>query len=220
MFRILLADDSKTIQKVLRLSLSEEHYQIECFDEVESARSYVGRFGGDVILVDVGLPGGGGYEFCRQLKRDLDTAAIPVILLAGSLEPIDVDRMAWAGADASLTKPFETSQLVELIDEMVQRRRIQRDNPVEAASTLEAEVPQPADIVRAPRHGALFALTRGDCRPRFRILVSQAWQRSVPPKLTEEQFEAILRAVSKQLPQTLRELLPDVTREILRQQTS
>jgi CheY-like chemotaxis protein len=180
----------------------------------------VGRFGADVILVDVGLPGGGGYEFCRQLKRDLDTAAIPVILLAGSLEPVDVDQMAWAGADGSLTKPFETSHLVELIDEMVHRRRIQRDNPVEVASTAEGEVPQPVERFRSARPGVIFELTREDCYPRFRILVSQAWQSSVPPELTDEQFQAILRAVSEQLPQTLRELLPALTRQILRQEPS
>jgi DNA-binding response OmpR family regulator len=220
MYRILLADDSKTIQKVLRLSLSEDRYQFDCFDEAESARSHLQRFGADVVLVDVGLPGGGGYEFCRRLKRDLDTAAIPVILLAGSLEPIDGDQMAWAGADGSLTKPFETSHLIEVVDEMAQRRKSRRQEPVEAVKDLRPDEPEAAPPVAAGRPGFLFELTREQCRPRFRILATRAWKRPAAATLSDEQFQAILQAVSEQLPQTLKSMLPDLTREVLRRRLS
>ncbi len=220
MYRILLADDSKTIQKVLRLSLSEARYQLDCYDEAESAQSHLQRFGADVVLLDVGLPGGGGYEFCRRLKRDLDTAAIPVILLAGSLEPIDGDQMAWAGADGSLTKPFETSHLVEMVDEMAQRRRHRREEPVDVAADIPPEDSQPEPVSAVDRPGFLFDLTREQCRPRFRILAAQAWNRPAAATLSDEQFQAILRAVSEQLPQTLRDMLPDLTREVLRRRPS
>lgn len=217
MYRIILADDSKTIQKVVALSFAGEGFQVEPFADGSAALSHIRKWGADVVLADVSLPGVDGYELCRSLKRDLSTSSIPTVLLAGSLSPIDPDRLAWAGADATLTKPFETSRLVDLVESLISRRTDERE-----AAPLRAEIPDSDQGVWEPpplgfsTPGQLFELTLSECRADFRFRQRVKWQRPPQPELSDEQFHALVEAVAERLPETLRALLPDVARDILR----
>ncbi|MEJ2079589.1 MAG: response regulator [Acidobacteriota bacterium] len=216
MYRIILADDSKTIQKVVMLSFAGEGFQVESFSDGHSALAHVRRWGADVVLADVTLPEKDGYELCRDIKRDLSTAAIPVVLLAGSFEPVEADRLAWAGADATLTKPFETARLVSVVEGLIRRRRTERE-PVavqpELAGSAEPLWDTSPQELSIP--GQLFKLTPDECRADFRLRTRRIWKRPRLPELTDAQFQALVDAVSQRLPETLRALLPDVARDIL-----
>lgn len=221
MYRIILADDSKTIQKVVTLSFAGEGYQVEPFSDGPAALEHVRRWGADVVLADVALPDKDGYELCRDLKRDLSTSSIPVVLLAGSLSPIDPERLVWAGADMTLTKPFETSRLIEVVEGLIDRRHAEPETSTfrtdfvdSAAAVWETPTPE----VSAP--GQLFELTRAECRADIRVRPREVWKRPKLPELTDEQFHALVDAVAERLPQTLRTLLPDVARDILRRPNS
>jgi DNA-binding response OmpR family regulator len=217
MYRIILADDSKTIQKVVTLSFAGEGFEVEPFSDGQSALAHVRKWGADVVLADVALPLKDGYELCRELKRDLSTSSIPVVLLAGSLSPIDADRLAWAGADSTLTKPFETSRLVEVVEALIARRQAKQEAP-----SLPVDFADPGEPVwEPPTRGAslpgrLFELTPAECRADFRLRPRQVWKPPILPELTDAQFRALVAAVSERLPETLRSLLPDVARDILR----
>jgi CheY-like chemotaxis protein len=114
--RLLLADDSITIQKVVELVLAEEDFEIKAVSNGEDALAAVGTFRPDIVLADIEMPKMNGYQLCEHIKQDPETACIPVILLAGAFEPIDEELSASVGADDSIIKPFESQELISKIN--------------------------------------------------------------------------------------------------------
>lgn len=120
--KLLLADDSITIQKVVELTLSEEGFDVTSVGDgasaLEAARSLVP----DIILADVFMPGMDGYELCGRIKQDPNLRGIPVILLAGTFENFDDTRAAQVGASGHLTKPFESGELISQVKRLVEQK--------------------------------------------------------------------------------------------------
>ncbi len=114
--RLLLADDSITIQKVVELVLAEEDFEIKSVGNGEDALGAVGTFHPDIVLADIDMPKMNGYQLCEKIKKNPQTSAIPVILLAGAFEPIDEDLAREVGADDSVIKPFESQELISKIN--------------------------------------------------------------------------------------------------------
>src|SRR5262245_20789758 len=117
--KILLADDSITIQKVVELTFSEGDYQVFAVGNGTQALRKVHEVKPDIALLDVIMPEASGYEVCEKLKRDPDTSRIPVLLLTGTFEPFDRRRAEAAGADGHLTKPFESQVLISRVEELI-----------------------------------------------------------------------------------------------------
>ncbi len=122
MKKILLADDSITIQKVVELTFSEGDYQVICVSNGAQALKKIGEVRPDVVLLDVIMPEKNGYEVCEQIKRSPSTSGIPVLLLTGTFEPFDKKRAETAGANGHLTKPFESQTLVAKVEELIAAR--------------------------------------------------------------------------------------------------
>lgn len=114
--RLLLADDSITIQKVVELVLAEEDFEIKSVGNGEDALNSMGTFNPDIVLADIDMPRMNGYQLCEKIKKNPATSSIPVILLAGAFEPIDEDLAREVGADDSIIKPFESQELISKIN--------------------------------------------------------------------------------------------------------
>jgi len=114
--KLLLADDSITIQKVVELILTEEDFEIKATNNGEEAMAVVSSFKPDVILADIEMPKMNGYQLCEKIKQDPATRDIPVILLAGAFEPIDEELAKQVGADDYVVKPFESQELISKIN--------------------------------------------------------------------------------------------------------
>ncbi len=106
--KLLLADDSPTIQKVVSLTFSDEGMEVTAVGSGDEALAEIGRARPDVVLADVHMPGVGGYELCERIKRDSALAGIPVVLLVGAFEPFSEAEARRVGADEVLTKPFQS----------------------------------------------------------------------------------------------------------------
>ena len=119
MKKILLADDSITIQKVVELTFSEDDYQVSCVSNGMQALKRITEWRPDVVLLDVIMPERNGYEVCEEIKRNPATAGIPALLLSGTFEPFDQQRADAAGARGHLTKPFESQALVSKVEELL-----------------------------------------------------------------------------------------------------
>jgi len=115
-YRLLLADDSITIQKVVELVLAEEDFEIKSVSNGEDALNLMDSFQPHVVLADIEMPKVNGYQLCERIKQDPKTSAIPVILLAGAFEPIDEELAAKVGADDSVIKPFESQELISKLN--------------------------------------------------------------------------------------------------------
>jgi CheY-like chemotaxis protein len=119
MAKVLLADESITIQKVVDLVLSEEGHEIKSVNSGDEALSAVQAFGPDIIIADVKIRGKNGYQIARAIKGGQGTSHIPVLLLSGAFEPVDEKKLKESGADGSIVKPFESRDLIEKINELV-----------------------------------------------------------------------------------------------------
>jgi DNA-binding response OmpR family regulator/site-specific DNA-cytosine methylase len=121
--KLLLADDSITIQKVVNLTFADEGIEVIAVGDGDSAMRKFDEFMPDLVMADVNMPGLNGYEVCRIIKLTEETKHIPVILLVGSFEPFDEAEANDAGADDFLTKPFQSiRQLVNKVTDLLNQR--------------------------------------------------------------------------------------------------
>ena len=136
--KLLLADDSITIQKVVNLTFADEGIEVISVGDGDAAMRKFDEFMPDLVMADVNMPGLNGYEVCRIIKRTEETQNIPVILLVGSFEPFDEAEAKEAGADDFLTKPFQSiRQLVNKVTDLLNRR----DRPSEETQAAAASTP-------------------------------------------------------------------------------
>jgi CheY-like chemotaxis protein len=124
--KLLLADDSITVQKVVNLTFAEEGIDVVSVSDGDAALERIATESPDVALLDVNMPGANGYQVCEAMRANAATRHIPVILLVGSFEPFDESEAARVGANAYLTKPFHSirqlvSQVTDLIKDLPPR---------------------------------------------------------------------------------------------------
>jgi CheY-like chemotaxis protein len=121
--KILLADDSITIQKVVELTFSDGDYEVSAVNNGAKAIQKLSEMRPDIILSDIIMPEKNGYEVCEYVKSHPDYRNIPVVLLTGTFEPFDPDRAEKAGCDAVVTKPFESQSLIHKVEELISQAR-------------------------------------------------------------------------------------------------
>lgn len=109
--KILVADDSLTIQKVIRLALSGDGYEIQTVSDGKEALEQASLFRPDIFIVDVSLPIFDAYQVREQLLRKPDLKNIPVILMSSAFEKVDESRSKQLGFAGHLIKPFDPSHL-------------------------------------------------------------------------------------------------------------
>lgn len=143
--KLLLADDSVTIQKVVELVLSGEGFEIRSANNGEEALAVMPEFRPDIVLSDIEMPVMDGYKLCKSIKTDPDTRDIPVILLAGVFEPINEELARDSGADERIIKPFESQELIGKINAVLAIKEAQEAVAVEADIGEAAEAAVPAD---------------------------------------------------------------------------
>ncbi len=118
--RLLLADDSPTIQKVVNLTFTDEGFEVTTVGDGDSALSFIRASRPDIVLLDVNMPGANGYDICYEMRQHEELREIPVILLVGSFEPFDELQASTVKANAYLTKPFQSiRQLIAQVNELL-----------------------------------------------------------------------------------------------------
>jgi len=117
---LVLAEDSPTIQKLVQLCFKSEDIEVHCFEDGTSTLEYLKTGPADVLLADVAIPGLDGYELCRAVKQNPETASTPVVLLVGVFDGFDVQRAEQVGYDCRLTKPLGALELVDLVKKLLE----------------------------------------------------------------------------------------------------
>jgi CheY-like chemotaxis protein len=106
--KLLLADDSITIQKVVELTFADEGVQVISVGNGTEAIERLEEMSPDIVLADVFMPGMTGYQVCEHIKQSDRLRHVPVMLLVGFFEPFDEAEARRVGADDILTKPFQS----------------------------------------------------------------------------------------------------------------
>jgi CheY-like chemotaxis protein len=143
--KLLLADDSVTIQRVVELTFSGEDMQVISVGDGEQAIARIPLERPDIVLADIGMPKRSGYDVAAFVKGRPDLAHIPVLLLAGAFEPVDDARAQQVKCDGVLVKPFEPQQVVSRVRELVDGARARSTN------VIAMPAPQPVVAVQAEK---------------------------------------------------------------------
>ena len=155
--KILLADDSITIQKVIELTFSDEDFEVVTVGNGRLAIEKVQEVRPDVVLCDVIMPEKDGYEVCDFIKKSPQLGSIPVLLLTGAFEPFDQERAARVGCDGFLAKPFEPETLIAKVKDLLSKAAARHAPP--------SPVPEPAPPPVSRRRLRLLPLRRRPLRP-------------------------------------------------------
>ncbi len=143
MKKILVADDSVTIQKVIALTFAEESFEIQSVGTGSDALDKIKEWQPDIVLADVIMPQMNGYELSKAIKEDQSTSNIPVLLLAGTFEAFDEEEAKAAGADDYITKPFESGELISKVKNLTGLvDTTPAQEPVAAVPEAPEQVPQ------------------------------------------------------------------------------
>ncbi len=151
--RILLADDSHTIRKVVELTFADTDFQVVAVQNGDLALQKIRESKPDIVLLDVIMPGKDGYEVCDLVKSDPSMAGVPVLLMAGSFEPFDKERALRVGSDGFLQKPFDSRSLIARVNELLDaaRRPAPEAAPVDETMAFTAvQVPPPLVVGGQP----------------------------------------------------------------------
>lgn len=148
--KLLLADDSVTIQKVIELTFADEDIEVIAVSNGSQAISLAPVERPDIVLADVGMPERDGYEVAAYIKRTPGLSHIPVLLLTGAFEPIDEGRAKAAGCDGVLVKPFEPQMVINRVKDLIAGKRpatpsFQTTGPAVDAPRPAAAPPVPAN---------------------------------------------------------------------------
>jgi two-component system phosphate regulon response regulator PhoB len=120
---ILIVEDEKDIQELVRYNLSKEGYRVTCADSGEEGLKTVQSLHPDLVILDLMLPGVDGLEVCRRLKKDAATAHIPIIMLTAKGDESDIVAGLEMGADDYVTKPFSLKVFVTRIRAVLRRSK-------------------------------------------------------------------------------------------------
>jgi CheY-like chemotaxis protein len=144
--KILLADDSITIQKVIELTFSDEDFEVMTVGNGRLAIERVQEAPPDILLCDIIMPEKDGYDVCDFVKKNPSLAHIPVLLLTGAFEPFDQERAARVGCDGFLAKPFEPQTLIAKVKDLLARS----DKPAAAPVAPPAQAAPPTPVAFQP----------------------------------------------------------------------
>ncbi len=110
--RVLIADDEANIVTSLEFLMQQSGYEVRVARNGDDALAAVEEFAPDLVLLDVMMPRRNGYEVLQAIRADPARRSIRVVLLTAKGRDVDVEKGLGLGADAYVTKPFATRELV------------------------------------------------------------------------------------------------------------
>ncbi|MBN21573.1 MAG: hypothetical protein CL678_09835 [Bdellovibrionaceae bacterium] len=121
--KLLVVDDSLTIQKVIRLALAQEAYEIKTVSDLRSGIEATSLFQPHVILVNVQLPDGSAFDFKKQIDEHNDLPPMKVILMSSAFETIDESKVKKSEFDGTLVKPFDPALLRQTLSQVLEKNQ-------------------------------------------------------------------------------------------------
>jgi CheY-like chemotaxis protein len=156
--KLLLADDSVTIQRVIELTFADEDIEVVAVGDGQRAVERIESDRPDIILADVGMPERNGYEVAEYVKGRPHLAHIPVVLLTGAFERVDESRARAAGCESVLSKPFEPQTVIGQVRELLARSGINARAAAGAAPVSASAALAAAPLASPPSAGPLAGI--------------------------------------------------------------
>ena len=117
--KILIVDDEPNIVVSLEFLMKQKGYDVKVVTNGEDALRAVGEFGPELILLDVMMPRLCGYDVCQKVRENPAWSGIRIIMLSAKGRDVEVNKGMAVGADAYVTKPFSTKDLIAQVAQML-----------------------------------------------------------------------------------------------------
>jgi DNA-binding response OmpR family regulator len=117
--RVLVVDDEPNIVMSLRFLMEREGFQVEVAASGQAAVAALGREPADLVLLDVMMPELDGFEVCQRIRASPAWRATKIVMLTAKGRDVERDKGLALGADAYVTKPFSTRDLVVKVKQML-----------------------------------------------------------------------------------------------------
>ncbi|MBD9158939.1 MAG: DNA-binding response regulator [Clostridiales bacterium] len=127
MKKILLIEDNEAIIMGLKYSLEQENFQVISAKTAKESKEKLDNKNIDIVLLDVSLPDGNGFEICKEIKEKND---IPIIFLTAQDEETSIVLGLDLGADDYIVKPFRTRELISRIKSVLRRYGKKEENNI------------------------------------------------------------------------------------------
>ena len=117
--KVLIADDEQNIVISIEFLMKREGFTVTIARDGEEAWQKIQQEKPDLVLLDVMMPKRNGYEVCQAMRADADLAATKVLMLTAKGRDTEIAKGLAIGADAYMTKPFSTKELVSRARELL-----------------------------------------------------------------------------------------------------
>lgn len=117
--RILIADDEPNIVISLEYLMKREGFEVFIAEDGDQAMAMIRADPPDLVILDVMMPRRNGFEVCQEIKSDPTLQAVRILMLTAKGRETEVTKGLAMGADAYVTKPFSTKELVERVRAML-----------------------------------------------------------------------------------------------------
>jgi CheY-like chemotaxis protein len=168
--KILVADDSATMRRVLEMTFAGEDARVLSVDSGDAAVNKASELMPDIVFADASMGGGGGmdgYEVARRIKSNPQLARVAVIVMASQHTPYDDGKGRAAGVDDHIPKPFDTQSVIDKVAQVLARPRAmpasagaEAARPAPPAAAASAARPAPVGAPPPPARSAVGSATR------------------------------------------------------------
>jgi DNA-binding response OmpR family regulator len=158
MYSILLAEDDLSLIEGLTFSLRKNGFEITSARTVQAALSALSDRKYDLLLLDLTLPDGSGFDICKAVRQ---TSGVPIIFLTAADEEVNIVMGLDMGGDDYITKPFKLNELISRINALLRRAGLSGASPSELRSN---RITVKLEENRAFKDGAELELTSAEYR--------------------------------------------------------
>lgn len=116
---ILIVDDEPNIVLSLEFLMKREGFEVQTAGDGQAAIEMLAARRPDLMILDVMMPRKNGFEVCKEVRADPALSGLPIILLSAKGREVEIAKGLSLGADAYITKPFSTHELVAQVKEML-----------------------------------------------------------------------------------------------------
>jgi DNA-binding response OmpR family regulator len=124
MARILLVEDDASLNRGIEFALTLEKHSVTGVFTIAEARELIASGDIDLIILDINLPDGDGFEFCGEIRK---SSSVPILYLTARDSELDIVRGLDLGGDDYMSKPFRLRELISRVNALVRRAGVRQD---------------------------------------------------------------------------------------------
>ncbi|MCU7802415.1 MAG: response regulator [Candidatus Thiodiazotropha sp. (ex Lucinoma annulata)] len=117
--KILIVDDEPNIVLSVEYLMKREGYQVITANDGQTALELLSETMPDLLILDVMMPRKNGFEVCSDIRADPTLSGLPILMLSAKGREAEIKKGVSLGADAYITKPFSTHDLVNMVNKLL-----------------------------------------------------------------------------------------------------